>query len=71
MDLHEKQQFDFLLNTAVERYVERLEQRNGGVTVALSRLRQDPEAEGIWLSRFTQAVFEDSLLDNDRAPVLC
>lgn len=64
MDLHEKQQFDFLLNTAVERYVERLEQRNGGVDVALDRLRQDPECEGVWLTRFTQAVFEDFLLSN-------
>jgi len=64
MDLHEKQQFDFLLNTAVERYVERLEQRNAGVGNALSRLRQDPEAEGIWLSRFAQAVFDDFLLNN-------
>lgn len=64
MDLHEKQQFDFLLNTAVERYVERLEQRNGCVAVALARLRRDPESDGIWLGRFTQAVFGDFLLDN-------
>jgi hypothetical protein len=64
MDLHEKQQFDFLLNTAVERYIERLEQRNGGVEIALQRLRKDPEAEGIWLSRFTQAIFDDFLLNN-------
>ncbi len=64
MDLHEKQQFDFLLNTAVERYVERLEQRNGCVAVALARLRRDPESDGIWLGRFTQAVFDDFLLDN-------
>ena len=64
MDLHEKQQFDFLLNTAVERYVERLEQRNGGVDIALERLRKDPEAEGVWLSRFTQAIFDDFLLNN-------
>jgi len=64
MDLHEKQQFDFLLNTAVERYVERLEQRNGGVEMALQRLRRDPEADGVWLSRFTQAIFDDFLLGN-------
>jgi len=64
MDLHERQQFDFLLNTAVERYVERLEQRNGGVENALARLRNDPEAEDIWLSRFAQAVFDDFLLNN-------
>jgi hypothetical protein len=64
MDLHEKQQFDFLLNTAVERYTERLEQRNQGATEALQRLRQNPESDGIWLSRFTQAIFDDFLLDN-------
>jgi len=64
MDLHEKQQFDFLLNTAVERYVERLEQRNGGVEIALQRLRHDPDSEGIWLTRFTQAIFDDFLLSN-------
>lgn len=64
MDLHEKQQFDFLLNAAVERYVERLEQRNGGVEIALDKLRRDPEAEGVWLTRFTQAVFDDFLLNN-------
>jgi hypothetical protein len=64
MDLHEKQQFDFLLNTAVERYVERLEQRNGGVEIALERLRRDAEGEGVWLRRFTQAIFDDFLLGN-------
>ncbi len=64
MDLHEKQQFDFLLNTAVERYVERLEQRNEGAENALRLLRKDPEAEGVWLSRFTAAVFDDFLLNN-------
>ncbi len=64
MDLHEKQQFDFLLNTAVERYVERLEQRNGGVEIALDKLRRDAESDGVWLTRFTQAVFDDFLLNN-------
>ncbi len=64
MDLHERQQFDFLLNTAVARYVERLEQRNGGAEIALERLRRDAEAEGIWLSRFTAAIFDDFLLNN-------
>ena len=64
MDLHEKQQFDFLLNTAVERYVERLEQRNGGAESALQRLRHDPESDGVWLTRFTQAIFDDFLLAN-------
>jgi hypothetical protein len=64
MNLHEQQQFDFLLATAVERYVERLEQRNEGAENALRRLREDPEGEGIWLGRFTEAIFQDFLLDN-------
>lgn len=64
MELHERQQFDFLLHTAVERYVERLEQRNEGATRALARLRENPEAEGVWLSEFVEAVFDDFLLNN-------
>lgn len=64
MDLHERQQFDFLLHTAVERYVERLEQRNGGAAQALRKLQADPQADGIWLDRFTAAIFADFLLDN-------
>jgi hypothetical protein len=49
MDLHERQQFDFLLQVAVERYVERLEQ------VGPERLR---------ISGFVDAIFNDFLLDN-------
>lgn len=64
MNLHEKQQFDFLLCTAVERFVERLEQRNQGAANALSQLREDPNASGVWLDDFTDAVFRDFLLDN-------
>ena len=64
MDLHERQQFDFLLHTAVERYVERIEQRNQGASRALSLLRENPEAEGVWLSEFVEAVFDDFLLSN-------
>ncbi len=64
MDAHERQQFDFLLATAVERYVERLEQRNEGATNALNRLRQNPEHDGIRLREFVSAVFADFLLDN-------
>jgi hypothetical protein len=64
MDLHERQQFDQLLQTAVERYVERLEQRNEGGEKALARLRANPQGEGIWLDKFVNAFFEDSLLNN-------
>lgn len=64
MELHERQQFDFLLHTAVERYVERLEQRNQGAHHALERLQKEPEGEGVWLSEFVGAVFDDFLLNN-------
>ena len=64
MDLHLRQQFDFLLATAVQRYVERLEQRNEGAENALQRLAEQPNAEGVWLDDFVNAVFQDFLLDN-------
>jgi hypothetical protein len=64
MDVHERQQFDFLMATAVERYVERLEQRNEGAVNALARLRQNPEHDGVRLGEFVAAVLADFLLDN-------
>jgi hypothetical protein len=64
MDLYQRQQFDFLLFTATERFVERIEQRNAGTHNALVRLREDPDGEGVWLNDFTQAIFRDFLLDN-------
>ncbi len=63
MDLHERQQFDLLLQLAVQRYVERLEQRNEGAVNALLRIRTDPQGEGIWLGQFVDAVFEDFILN--------
>lgn len=64
MELYERQQFDFLLTTAVARYVERLEQRNQGAANALARLRDNPEQDGIRLTEFVMALFADFLLDN-------
>lgn len=64
MELYERQQFDLLLQSAVERYVERIEQRNQGAAHALARLRRDRDGEGVWMSRFIDAFFEDFLLDN-------
>jgi hypothetical protein len=61
---HERQQFDMLLQLAVERYAERLVQRNDGPEQAHARLRDTPDADGVWLSGFVDAVFQDSLLDN-------
>lgn len=64
MELYERQQFDVLLQTAVERYVERLQYRNDGALPALERLRSDRMGEGVWIDQFVDAFFEDSLLDN-------
>ena len=64
MNLYERQQFDFLLITAVERYVERLIQRNEGAENALARLRTDPQSDTIQLNVFVNAVFQDFLLAN-------
>ena len=64
MQLHERQQFDFLLLTAAERYVERLTQRNEGAVNALQRLKADPNGEGVWLDEFVNAIFQDFLLEN-------
>lgn len=64
MELYQRQQFDFLLQSAVERYVERLEQRNEGPTKALALLRADREGEGIWMTEFVDALFTDFLLEN-------
>lgn len=64
MDLHERAQFDFLLNTAAERFVERLVQRTGGLEEGLGALRADPQGDGVWLDEFVRAVLRDFLLDN-------
>ena len=64
MDLHQRQQFDVLLQTATERFVARLEERHRGAEAALVKLRAAPAAEGIWLDDFTAVIFQDFLLDN-------
>mgnify|MGYP001250094435 CR=1 FL=1 len=64
MDLYARQQFDFLFATAVERFAERLEQRNEGPARALARLREDPEGDGVWLTEFVDVVFSEFLLSD-------
>ena len=64
MELHQRQQFDFLLMTAAERFVDRLIQRNQGPAQALERLREQPNGPGVWLDDFVDALFQDFLLDN-------
>lgn len=62
MDLYKRQQFEFLLQTAVERLVERLEQRLRGADAALVALQQNQCEDEI--KQFVEAIFADFLLDN-------
>lgn len=64
MEAHEQQYFNVLLSMAVERFSERIVQRNEGVENALERLRTSPQGEGVWLDEFVSAFFRDALLDN-------
>ncbi|MCB9077957.1 MAG: hypothetical protein H6631_10215 [Anaerolineaceae bacterium] len=64
MELYKRQQFEFLLVTAVDRYIDRLIQRNQGAENALAKLRNAPQGDGIWLDQFVDALFEDFLLNN-------
>jgi hypothetical protein len=64
MDLHQRQQFDFLLQTAAERFVARMEERYRGAQPALEALRADPTATTAALATFVAAIFRDFLLDD-------
>ncbi|AXI38930.1 hypothetical protein CX649_04290 [Bacillaceae bacterium ZC4] len=64
MNPHEQQYFNLLLGMAVDRFCERIIQRNEGAQKALERLRANPQSEGIWLNEFVDAFFRDALLDN-------
>jgi hypothetical protein len=64
MDAHARQQFDFFFNSAIERFVERIEQRCGGPVPGIARLRENPNGEGVWVDEFVAALFGDFLLDN-------
>ncbi|AEH48035.1 hypothetical protein [Parageobacillus thermoglucosidasius] len=64
MNPHEQQYFNLLLAMAVDRFSERIIQRNEGMQNALERLRANPQGEGIWLNEFVDAFFRDALLDN-------
>jgi hypothetical protein len=64
VDAHAHQQFDYFFNSAIERFVERIEQRCGGPVPALARLRDDANGDGVWIDEFVTALFADFLLDN-------
>jgi len=69
MELYQKQQFDFLLMTSAERFAERIVQRCEGQENALKKIKQDRNAEGVWLDEFVEAVFQDFLLNNTAGAV--
>lgn len=64
MELYQKQQFDFLLMTSAERFIERIVQRCAGTNNALRRIKENPNGEGVWLEEFVGNLFEEFLLDN-------
>lgn len=69
MDLFEQRLFEGTFGAAMERFTERIVQRNEGMDRALDRIKTDPEGEGIWLSRFVAQFFADELLDNTAGAV--
>lgn len=62
MNPHERQQFDVLLQTGVDRFAERLIQRNEGAARARLRLGEAPDGDGVWLTDFVDAFFDEHLL---------
>ncbi|GAB98134.1 hypothetical protein BJY21_001391 [Kineosphaera limosa] len=68
MDLHERVAFDALLGQAGEAFVERIVQRCAGQDRAIEALERDPDSEGVWLTDFVDAVFDEwCLADADGA----
>jgi hypothetical protein len=64
MDLHERRLFEATLSIAIERFRDRVVQRNEGVENALRSLQTNPEGDGTWLAGFVDQFFADELLDN-------
>ena len=64
MEVFLRQQFELLLQDATGNFTERIVHRCGGPEVALSRLADDPDGEGVFRSEFVRAFFDDNLLAN-------
>ena len=64
MDVYERRLFELTLAAAIERFRERIVQRNAGMDGALARLTADADADGIWLHAFVRQFLADELLDN-------
>ena len=69
MELHERRLFETTLAAAIERFRDRIVQRNAGMEAALLRLTVDPQGDGIWLGAFVKQFFADELLDNPAGAV--
>lgn len=67
MELFARQHADRLLETATADFVGRAVHRCGGVDEALRRLREDPDGEGVWASRFVDAFVTEEMLDTPAA----
>jgi hypothetical protein len=57
-----RQQFDVMLQEAAGNLADRAIHRCGGPEAAIATLRDDPDAEGVWLTDFVAAVFDEQLL---------
>lgn len=64
MENYLRQQFDHTFSIIAESFVERCVQRSGGSANAIAGLKNNPEGEGIWLSQYVDAAFQDWLWDN-------
>ncbi|MFM1965940.1 MAG: hypothetical protein RL134_1665 [Actinomycetota bacterium] len=62
MELYLRQHFESMLQEATGNFTERIVHRCGGEEEALRRLQADPESEGVWVSEFVDAFFEENLL---------
>jgi hypothetical protein len=67
MELYERQHADRLIETAATDFVGRAVHRCGGVDEALRRLREDPDGEGVWATRFVEAFVTEEMLDTPAA----
>lgn len=65
MNDHERMHIDGLVHDACDLLCETAIQRCGGPRNALSQLRDDPEGEGVWLSRFVGMFLAEHALDNE------
>jgi len=64
MEAYQRQQFDVLLTTAVDRFAEQMVRRWDSPSAALAQLRSDPQGEGVWVGEFVHALFAEYRLDD-------